>query len=419
MGRVFEALQRQEKQQKKKSHRHQSGHDPLAAEIGTPEAAPDQAPLADELPDRIGAPSAPRSNEGSILPFSADESLNGVAAETGAPDPRPYFVSPANGAAVGEIPIPDFGLLSAEVNAPNRHPPSASRKQHIPPQTSEPQVSLSAPLESARLHPRLIMATEPQSPGCEQYRTLRTQVFHAAERQLAQIIVVTSAVAGEGKTSTALNLAWAMAQSKEKRVLVIDSDLRRPNVATYLGLTPKVGLGELLNGECEALSAIIRISDHELYVLPVSREAPNPAELLTSERLAEALAALRKYFDFILIDSPPVVPFADARLLANHADAVMMVVRAGAAPYSTVERAVEALPEGRILGVVLNGAESAEESNYYDYYYNYSKRGKRQLFDWGKLGQRLGAWGWLGQRLGQPTREQARGPVKSKDPKKR
>jgi capsular exopolysaccharide synthesis family protein len=223
------------------------------------------------------------------------------------------------------------------------------------------------------------MATDPYSSGCENYRTLRTQVFHAAERRLAQVIVITSAVEGEGKTSTALNLAFAIAQSKEKRVLVIDGDLRRPEIARHLGLDPEKGLGQTLNGECDTMRAVIHIANSNLYLLPASNAATNPTELLSSERLGETLTELRRYFDFILIDSPPVAPFADARLLAHQADAVMMVVRAGAAPYGTVEHAIAALPPGRFLGVVLNDANQAHSASHY---------GKRRFFDWLRFGKR-------------------------------
>jgi Mrp family chromosome partitioning ATPase len=101
-------------------------------------------------------------------------------------------------------------------------------------------------------------------------------------------------------------------------------------------------------------------------------------------------------------------------LLAGCADAVMMVVRAGAAPYHTVERAIEALPAGRVLGVVLNGAEQAEEPGYYDYYYHDGKRGERQLFDWGKLGQKLGDWDWLNRRIGRHKNGPSRRPGKQR-----
>jgi Mrp family chromosome partitioning ATPase len=119
-------------------------------------------------------------------------------------------------------------------------------------------------------------------------------------------------------------------------------------------------------------------------VLAVSHESANPTELLSSERLVELIAELRGYFDFILIDSPPVLPFADARLLANHADAVVMVVRAGMAQYETVGKAIEALPAAKMFGVVLNDAENFEEAGYYDYYYGYAHQNRRRSW-WQKL----------------------------------
>jgi capsular exopolysaccharide synthesis family protein len=253
-------------------------------------------------------------------------------------------------------------------------------------------------LVTSRLHQRLILATEPTATECEQYRTLRTQLFLAAEKKLTQVVIITSALAGEGKTSTALNLALAVAQSKESRVLVIDGDLRRPNVASYLGMRSKLGLGEVLKGEAETLDAIVCLDDPELYVLPISREAPNPTELLSSERLAETVRELRDYFDFILIDSPPVMPFADSRLLSNHADAIILVVRAEKAPFETVEKAVEALPTGRILGVVLNDARHIRETDYYDYYYSYTQREQRRRSLLGKLTSRVRD-SWLGKKM--------------------
>lgn len=225
----------------------------------------------------------------------------------------------------------------------------------------------------AGVHDRLIMLTEPDAAECEQFRTLRTQLFHAAESRVLGTITVVSALAGEGKTSTLLNLALAIAQSKEKRVLVIDGDLRRPSVAGYLGLRPAVGLGQVLSGSAGLQQAVIRIQGSEMYLLPVTGESSNPTELLSSERLAAVIAELRESFDFILIDSPPVMPFADARLLANHSDGVILIVRAGVTPWETIDKAIEILPAGKMLGVVLNGADSRHDAGYYDYYYKYAR----------------------------------------------
>lgn len=376
MGRVLDALQRQQEEE--------VSYDPLASSVGAPDAAPDpDAAGGFAASSRIGVPVAPRSNEGAPLAFLLDEERGEMASPEAngngwsATPARARPVS-ANGAKASDL--ASFGHAA---------PPTAPRGRAAAGETVEPQVHHVAELDFARLHTRLVLFTNPQATGCEQYRTLRTQIFHAAERQPTQVIVLTSAIAGEGKTSTTLNLAWAIAQSKEKRVLVIDSDLRRPSVSSYLGLHGGLGLSEVINDERDALASIVRIADQSLYILASSREELQPTELLSRERVGELLDELRHYFDYILIDAPPVVPFADARLLANHADAVVMVVRAGLAGHNTIERAIEALPANRILGVVLNGADQVSEVGYYGYYgygYNYGRhKATRAGLDWRSL----------------------------------
>ncbi len=375
MGRILEALQRQQENQGQ-------GNDPLAEKMITPDQVVDDAPSF-QLPDRIGSPIGPRSNEGAAITFFSEEDL-----ARSIPDVPDYsngvFAPPVNKSygTNGERSLNGIpGLVPVNKLAA---PVPGERGSHTP-TTIEPYVPTTADLDATRLHTRLVLFTDPQSEGCEQYRTLRTQVFHAAEKKLTQVILMTSAVAGEGKTSTILNLAWAIAQSKEKRVLVIDSDLRRPSISSYLGLDFELGFGEILNEVSEALPAIVRIDDSSLYILSSTREEPNPAELLSKERVGETLSELRRYFDYILIDAPPTVAFADARLLANHADAIVMVVRAGLAGHSTIERAMEALPSNRILGVVLNGADQMSEVGYYGYYgygYGYGYRKNKEQSSW-------------------------------------
>ena len=367
MGRVFDALQREDK-----NGQRPNGHDPLATRHDELE------PLNDfDLPDCIGAPSGPRSTEGVILPFVPEDQLMDAAE---AAEPQPRATAPSNSAAEKRpIAEPEPQNTAPTSHAEFRRPLTAVREQFTPPQTIQPHTRLVAQLEAADLHPRVIMAGDQQSPGCEQYRTLRTQVLQAAEQRLTQVIVITSAVEGEGKTSTALNLAFALAQLKEPRVLVIDSDMRRPEMARYLGLAPEKGLEQALNGQCDVMRTVIHVADSHLYLLPTCSTALHPAELLSSARWSEVLTELRRYFDFILVDSPPVTPFADARVLAHQADAVMMVVRAGAAPYSTVERAIAALPAGRFLGAVLNDVAETNDATRY---------GKRRFFDWLSFGKR-------------------------------
>lgn len=353
MSKVFEALQRQlENENQAIEHR-----DPLASQVGTPDAPagagaesePAALPVGDEA---IGAPAGPRSNEGAVIPsfISPNEEPGG----SGVSFQEPPHTQPAN------------GKINFDAAAP---PPW---KRSIPARI--PLEVYTTELTLARVHPRLVLLTDPHTPECEQFRTLRTELFHAAESRRTQIVTVTSAVADEGKTSTLLNLALAIAQSRERRVLVIEGDLRRPSFSAYLALHPLTGINDVLNEGTDVFRSMFRIEEPGLYVLPVTEEANNPTEMLSSERLGDMLESLREYFDFILLDSPPVMPFADSRLLANHSDAVILVIRAGVAPYETVEKAIEALPRDRIMGIVLNGAEHLREAGYYDYYYYYARR---------------------------------------------
>lgn len=388
MSRVFEALERAQKRKKSDDPR-----DPLTAELAARETSANGSQTvgddaeAFELPAVIGAPTGPRSNEGMILPADAANGRANGLHESPTTHPPAYQAAP-------RIPTEKFAPHVDVARQQANSPPSPPAPASEPPAPPRPPHEIPLQhLTANALHPRLILLTDPTAAECEQFRTLRTQLFLAAEQKTVQVIVVTSAVAGEGKTSTTLNLAVAIAQSKEKRVLVIDGDLRRPNVAAYLGLRPKTGLAETLGASAStyagALDAVFSLAEHELYVLPVSRAALNPTELLSSERLEAMLTELRAYFDFILIDSPPVMPFADARLLANHADAALLVVRAGLAPYEMVEQAVAALPAGRILGVVLNDAEHLRESGYYNYYYRYANQVGRNQSWWQRLVGRL------------------------------
>ncbi len=361
MGRVLEALQRQQDNE-------EIYPDPLVAKVSSPEIVSDAAIPTFEMPDRIGSPIGPRSNEGTSMTFFSEEELSRTSDE---------FSDFSRGSSI----MPTVTRIRQEGIIPGNGSKASTAKTGVysAPLTVEPSVPTTVCLDESRLHTRLVLFTDPQSDGCEQYRTLRTQVFHAAEKQLTQVILATSAVAGEGKTSTVLNLAWAIAQSREKRVLVIDGDLRRPSVSPYLGLDFELGFGEVISEISEALPAIVRVADSTLYILSSSREEAQPAELLSKERVGETIEELRKYFDFILIDAPPVVAFADARLLANHADAVMVIVRAGMAGHNTVERAIEALPGSRVLGVVLNGVDQMSEVGYYGYYgYGYNGYVKKE-----------------------------------------
>ena len=225
----------------------------------------------------------------------------------------------------------------------------------------------------ARVEPHLVAITQPRSAYCEQYRSLRTRILQAGEREKMRTFVITSAGMGEGKTLTALNLAWLLAQTEGVRALVIDSDLRQPCATDYLAIDAPRGLSEVLGGELSLRDAIVRLDPAGLYLLPGGQARDDVAELLSGPTYAGVIAEARRMFDFIIIDAPPLGIFTDANVLINRADAAVMVVRSGKTRYAMVHKLLEELPQEKMLGVVLNRADDALESNSYQYRQHYQR----------------------------------------------
>lgn len=222
-------------------------------------------------------------------------------------------------------------------------------------------------VEAARVEPHLVAITQPRSAYCEQFRSLRTRVLQAGEREQKRTFVITSVGISEGKTLTALNLAWLLAQTEGVRALVIDSDLRQPCATDYLAIDAPRGLSEVLGGELSLREAIVRLDPAGLYLLPGGQARGDVAELLSGPTYAGVIAEARRLFDYIIIDAPPLGIFTDANVLINRADGALLVVRAGKTRYAMVERLLEQLPRERMLGVILNRADEELESTAYYY----------------------------------------------------
>src|SRR5204862_5345880 len=221
-------------------------------------------------------------------------------------------------------------------------------------------------ISTARVEPHLVAITDPRSPECEQFRSLRTRILQAGERDRKRAFVITSANMGEGKTLTAVNLSWLLAQTDGATALIIDADLRNPCAAEYLGIEADFGLSEVLTGETRLTQAILKLEPSGLHLLPGGAVREDVAELLSGPRFSRLLEEARKLFDYIIIDAPPLGVFTDANLLINRADAALLVVRASVTRYSVVERLLERLPRASLLGVVLNSAEvTTEDTSYY------------------------------------------------------
>ncbi|HCD60546.1 MULTISPECIES: CpsD/CapB family tyrosine-protein kinase [Exiguobacterium] len=218
---------------------------------------------------------------------------------------------------------------------------------------------------------KLITVTQPKSPVAEQYRTIRTNIeFMAVDREI-QAILVTSATQGEGKSTTSSNLAVAYAQ-QGKKVLIIDTDMRRPTVHYTFKVANGLGLSSLLTRQAEKDKAILPTKVDNLSILTAGPIPPNPAELLSSRAMEHLVSQLREEFDVIIFDAPPLLQVADSRITSKLTDGVVLVVGCTTSDRQRVLKAKEQLElaEAKILGVVLNRRELTDDSAY-QYYYSY------------------------------------------------
>ena len=230
-----------------------------------------------------------------------------------------------------------------------------------------------------RLNEKVVIDQNMSSSSREQYRRLAAVLHDAQSTTGLQVVMVASAVAGEGKTLTASNLALTFSESYRKRVLLIDGDLRRPTLHSVFRLDTASGLADGLMSTTDTKMLVRQVSTR-LAVLPAGRPSADPMAGLTSERMKRLLDEARQSFDWVILDTPPVMLLPDAHLMASMVDGAVLVVRAASTPHELVRRATEAVGRSRILGVVLNRAEPSGQHDHYQYYgYGYgvdNKHGK-------------------------------------------
>lgn len=224
----------------------------------------------------------------------------------------------------------------------------------------------------------LVVLHEPRSTTAEAFRSLRTAVLFSTPNAPPRVILMTSAGAGEGKTINSLNLATVLAASGA-RVLLVDVDLRRPNCHHALGVENGVGLSSFLAGQAELASVVRTLESPGLDFIPAGPPPPNPAELIGSARMCETLEQLREAYDFVILDSPPVLPVTDACVLSREADGVVLVVKGHDTPRELVRRARDQLVQAgaHLLGAVVNNVDLRWGDLYfYDRYYGYYPAGR-------------------------------------------
>lgn len=230
-----------------------------------------------------------------------------------------------------------------------------------------------------------VVEKDPKSPISEAFRTLRTNIKFSNLDKPIKTLLITSPIPEAGKSSVSINLALTMAQDKYKVVLV-DTDLRKPTIHKIFQQDNKTGLTNILVEDKKLKEVMRRVTDVDpnLYFIPSGPIPPNPSELLGSNRMKELIKELQEQADFVIFDSPPVIAVTDALVLATQVDGVVLILNFGEVPREAAKRTKELLEKvkANILGVVLNKIDMEKEAQYYPYYYYYyggeTKKKKRK-----------------------------------------
>ena len=236
-------------------------------------------------------------------------------------------------------------------------------------------------------NPYIITPTGSQTPLSEEYKKLKSEIVKRIRKDGSQnVIMVTSSVGGEGKSITAINLAVSLSQELDHSALLVDADIRKPSIAKYLGISACAGLSDCLIDGSEAREAVIKTGIEKLTVLPSGRAVENPVELLSSRRMKDLVQEVKHGSPgrYIVIDTPPILPFAETRAVSRMVDGVVFVVREGMAQVQSIEEALGLLKDTNLFGIVYTGASMEHLNGRYRYYYYRDYRGQKDS-DTGKV----------------------------------
>jgi capsular exopolysaccharide synthesis family protein len=224
------------------------------------------------------------------------------------------------------------------------------------------KVSVNFPTEN-----RLASLSRTESLAAEKFRFLAVRLRQLRQSRQLQKVLITSTIPQEGKSTVAANLACTLARRKQQKTLLLEGDLRRPTIAAQFGLAHLPGLSEWFQGLTES-NNIYHLESIGLWLLPAGRAPQNPLELMQSGKLPPLMSALGASFDWIVIDSPPVLPLADTSIWARQADGILLVTRKGITEKKQLQRGLEALEQSKLLGALINDSSDAAHSDYYQRY---------------------------------------------------
>ena len=238
-----------------------------------------------------------------------------------------------------------------------------------PPGPTSPEGLDRCPLLAAAIpeESRLVSVAHEGSLGAEKFRFLAVRLRHLRQNRPLKKVLITSTIPQEGKSTVAANLACTLARRRNQKTLLLDGDLRRPTMATQFGVGKVPGLCEWLSGRTESFN-IYKLESLGLWILPAGAAPQNPLELMQSGKLSLLMERLESWFDWIVIDSPPVLPLADTSLWSRLADGVLLVTRKGTTEKQQLKRGLEAIEKSKLLGALVNSSANAAHTDYYQRY---------------------------------------------------
>ena len=221
---------------------------------------------------------------------------------------------------------------------------------------------------------RIVGLSASDGLGGEKFRFLAVRLRQMSQVRPLKTVLITSTIPEEGKSLISANLAVAFAHRHVQKILLLEGDLRRPGLAQLFGLGPLPGLCECLQGNGSLTKNVYHMQNAGFWFLPAGSTPDNPLELMESEQLGRLLHQLAALFDWIVIDSPPVLPLGDTTVWARSSDGVLLVVREGKSQTNQIKSGLQALQPKNLLGVILNSCSSVDRKNYYSRYYSSSAK---------------------------------------------
>ena len=286
--------------------------------------------------------------------------MEGEAAKREAGERPPAF--PATDIAGGKSSIPPQALPGFEMAA-------KSPKAELPTDTRTEQFGQ---FQSLRVlvppQSRLVCLTDKNSLAAEKFRFLGVRLRQLRQSRQLKKVLITSTIPQEGKSMVAANLACTLARRTQHKTLLLEGDLRRPSLSQTFGLGSNPGICEWLQGTGNSMTSIYHLEGPGFWILPAGNTPSNPLELMQSGRLAALMDQLTAWFDWIVIDSPPVLPLADTSIWMRAADGILLVTRQGTTEKQELLRGLESIETTKLIGALLNGSSSVAHSNYYYHY---------------------------------------------------